>query len=896
MKKNIDNRGKSDAFYLPLSDDEHSRTQTRFSRRELDNQTATGEEIADHGCDIKLGEHDLLDVCPGVQDYYRQGNQVVLLTSRGEVSLEFTGRGNVYVHYRLNGLKQLPGYLLAENNHGTHVEADKEILLSQGDGELIFSCKETAVVVKKSPFRLLFVYQGQLLLEEELGYFEHDFFASQHLECKQPESSFEESNRRQGKTGIALASRRAQERQKQPGFRFKLQQQEKLFAGGQRVLGMDRRGFKLPLYNQTHFGYEDRVEQMNFGLPGLMSSGIYILMFDNTARGELDLGASEQDVLQFSACGGRSAYLVSMADSFPALIESYTQATGRQPLPPIWAFGNIASRFGYRSEAQAREVVAQYRHQQMPLDAIIFDLFWFGPDVQGHMGNLDWDRDNFATGEQMVADFTELGIKTILISEPFILTSSNNWHSGAGANAFVRDNADQPVTFDFFFGNGSLVDVFSEPGQSWFWPFYQKQLDWGIAGFWGDLGEPEAHPAHARHLIGSSGESAGGDEVHNVYGHQWAKLLYQGFCQSRPDQRPFIMMRSGFAGSQRYGMLPWTGDVGRTWGSLKAQVELSLQMGLLGLAYTHSDLGGFIETDHFDSELYLRWLQFGAFQPIFRPHAHDSVVPEPIFHGEQVAEGIREVLRWRYRLLPYNYSLAYENHSRGMPFMRPAFFACDSAANPGADAAVAAADVCGARLLDTRAYLWGPSLLIFPVTAPGVRELDYCLPEGNWFDYFSDRCYSGSGDRVTIPVNEQQIPVLVKGGAIIPHAPDMQNIREYSGDKLFIHYWFDAQVSESGFELYQDDGLSRGYQQGEFKLLSFSARLSEAAVLFQVQLSAGVRLQQAKALVLVVHNADAIRGVYRGEKRLTPHYQASTGQLTVELDFDGATQLLRLTF
>ncbi|WDE04624.1 DUF5110 domain-containing protein [Thalassomonas viridans] len=798
-----------------------------------------------------------------MQAFRLSGRQLVLLTDRGEISLEFVGRDNIYVHYRLNGQKQLPGYLLAEQDLLDCELTSLAPRVSDRNAELVFSCDNSSVIIQKQPVRLVFVYRGKTLLEEEAGYFESVFGASNPL-IPSPAASAEKS----------------------PGFRFKLKPEEKLFAGGQRVLGMDRRGHKLALYNQTHFGYEDRVEQMNFGLPGLMSSGKYILMFDNSARGELDLAASEQDVLQFHACGGRSAYLVSLADNYPALCERYTLATGRQPLPPVWAFGNIASRFGYRSEAQGREVVAEYRRQQMPLDAIIFDLFWFGADVQGHMGNLDWDRDTFATGEQMVADFAELGINTILISEPYVLTSCDNWQPGAAAHAFARDKDGEPVTFDFFFGNGSLVDVFSEAGQNWFWPFYQKQLDWGIAGFWGDLGEPEAHPGHACHMISAANQIAVADEVHNVYGHQWARLLYQGLSQNNKDRRPFIMMRSGFAGSQRYGMLPWTGDVGRTWGSLKAQVELSLQMGLLGLAYTHSDLGGFIETDHFDVELYVRWLQYGAFQPVYRPHAHDSVVPEPVFHGEQVAEKVKAALSWRYRLLPYNYTLAYENHSRGMPFMRPVFFAAVDE--------VKFADSCLSDdyLLDTKAYFWGPSLLVMPVTAPGVSGLDYCLPEGNWFDYFSDTLYTGGSQ--TIPVNEQQIPVLVRGGAIIPHAPDMQNTREYSGDELFIHYWFDAAVNQSGFQLYQDDGLSLGYQQGQYRLLDFNAGISENRILFSVELSAGAPLTQDKALTLVIHNAGDIRRVCLGEKILNCHYQEASGQLSVEFVFDGSPLVLTL--
>ena len=138
---------------------------------------------------------------------------------------------------------------------------------------------------------------------------------------------------------------------------------------------------------------------------------------------------------------------------------------------------------------------------------------------------------------------------------------------------------------------------------------------------WGDLGEPEVFPSK---VITAGGKA---DEVHNIYGHNWAKLLADGYKKDFPTQRPFILMRAGYSGSQRFGMVPWSGDVSRSWGGLQSQMEIALQMGMQGLGYMHSDLGGFAG-DYFDNELYLRWLQYGVFNPIFRPHAQEEVASE----------------------------------------------------------------------------------------------------------------------------------------------------------------------------------------------------------------------------------------------------------------------------
>ena len=769
---------------------------------------------------------------------HRLENQTLTLTtSDGEVKVTALHEEAFEAWYKAD-TPQLPSFAKVDT---LPLASTPLKLVDKGDF-LLFSSKQMTVKVNKAPFKLSFFKGHDLLLEEEIG-----FFAHKSLQ----------------------------------GFRFKLAAKERLLGGGARVLGMDRRGQRLPLYNRAHYGYTTHSEQMNFSIPAVMSDRKYSLLFDNSARGWLDLGKTDPDVLQFEAVGGRHAYIVMAGNSYPELIENYIRVTGPQPLPPRWAFGNHASRFGYRSQKQVLDTIAKYRKLRVPVDSIILDLYWFGPDVKGHMGNLDWDTKQFPQPVEMIEKLKQQDVNTVLITEPFILTGSKKWQEAVNNKALgTALDGESPRVFDFFFGNTGLVDVFSKEGRSWFGNIYKSLADQGVAGVWGDLGEPEVHPHDMLHKIGwQNGMLATGDEVHNAYGHEWARLVRDALQARSPKERPFMIMRAGFAGSQRYGMLPWTGDVGRTWGSLKAQVELSLQMGLLGLAYTHSDLGGFIETDHFDAELYVRWLQYGAFQPIYRPHAHDSVVPEPVFHGGEVAEKVKAALSWRYRLLPYNYSLAYENHSRGIPLMRPVFFAADK---PTGDC-----------LLDTKAYFWGANLLVMPVTAPGVSGLDYCLPEGNWFDYFSDTIYTG-GDSRTIPVNEQQIPVLVKGGAIIPHAPDMQNTREYSGDELVIHYWFDADVSQSGFQLYQDDGLTLGYRQGDYRLLDFSACVGEDRVLFSVELSGGVPLIREKSLTLVIHNAGDIRRVCLGDKVLNSRYQPLSGQLLVDLVFDGSPLVLTL--
>lgn len=575
-------------------------------------------------------------------------------------------------------------------------------------------------------------------------------------------------------------------------FKFDLTTKEKLMGAGERVLGMDRRGYKLPLYNRAHYGYTTHSEQMNYSLPAIMSSKKYILLFDNTAKGWLDLGKSQSNSLKFSAVGGRASFIVAAEDSYPKLINEYVNVTGKQPMPARWFLGNHASRFGYKSQQQVLDTIKLYRELDIPVDSIILDLYWFGKDVQGHMGNLTWDPLTFPEPEKMIAELKGMGVKTTLITEPFILKQAKRHNEAAEAKALSL-NADGTGVkyYDFYFGHTALVDVFSDSGQQWFSTIYEELAEQGVTGVWGDLGEPEVHPEDMQHQLSSYGVIATADEVHNAYGHQWANLVWDTLKQKQPNTRPFILMRAGFAGSQRFGLIPWTGDVSRSWGGLKPQVELSLQMGLLGLAYTHSDLGGFAG-DIYDKEMYIRWLQYGAFQPIYRPHAQDKVPSEPVYHDKETQDILREYIKLRYSLLPYNYSLAYQNSRTGMPLMRPMFFG----------------DEANAELIEINdQFMWGDSLLVKPVTEAGVSSVPVVLPKGQWFNYWTGEKYQGE-QIVDFPVDLTKIPVLVKAGAIIPTVDPVNTIDEYSSAQLKLDYYLDKSVTGSKALVYEDDGVS----------------------------------------------------------------------------------------
>jgi oligosaccharide 4-alpha-D-glucosyltransferase len=681
-------------------------------------------------------------------------------------SIRFTAlnQSTMEVFFHPDGVKQLPSFAIAEEI----LAADKtNIKVSEQADQLTLDAGKLSAVITKVPFSIAYYKDGEFLVAENTGAFAYETMR---------------------------------------GVNFTLQDDEKIMGAGQRVLGMDRRGHRLPLYNKAHYGYETESSQMYYSLPAVMSNKMYVIGFDNSASGYLDIGHTQKDVLQFEAVAGRTSYIISTGDTYADLTKNFVEVTGKQPLPPRWALGNYASRFGYKTQQQVMDTVELFKQQDFPLDAIVLDLYWFGPDIKGHMGNLEWDLENWPEPEKMIKDLKDQGVKTVMITEPFILTTSKQWDSAKSNAVLAKNLQGQPRTFDFYFGNTGLVDVFDPVAQDWFWQFYERLNQQGVSGWWGDLGEPEVHPSDSIHRLESGWATA--DEVHNAYGHKWAEMVYKKQKLSRPDERPFVMMRAGFLGSQRYGMIPWTGDVSRSWGGLKPQVELALQMSLFGLAYTHSDLGGFAGGETFDAELYTRWMQYGVFQPVYRPHAQDNIAPEPVFHDKATQDIVREYVKLRYRLLPYNYSLAYENSLTGLPMMRPTFMHTDKA------------DIDGSL-----SYMWGDAFLVTPVVEQGQTTQQIDLPAGVWFDFWTSQKYQG-GETISVDAPLETLPVLAKAGGFIPMLQnDIPHTDGYNTRELEVHYFADKSVASSRYVMFDDDGVDPNtIESGQYQKLVFEAQ------------------------------------------------------------------------
>ncbi|HSC53016.1 MAG TPA: TIM-barrel domain-containing protein [Phnomibacter sp.] len=586
------------------------------------------------------------------------------------------------------------------------------------------------------------------------------------------------------------------------GLQVAMPQKAPWYGGGERTLPLNRVGQRIPLYNNAQYAYELNVEQLNYSVPFVFTTAGFGLLFDNPAKGYIDFGKTRPGILEAGFFSGDVNVLIIPGKTPAEIIANYALITGRQPLPPRWALGNFASRFGYRSQQQVEEIVQRMQQENFPLDAVIIDIFWFGDSIKGTLGNLDWvNKTKWPTPDKMLAAFRKQSIKTILVTEPFVVQGTKNFE--ASKPYLAKDASGNPYMHNqFYFGYGGLLDLFTPEARTWFWKFYKTQTDLGVTGWWGDLGEPENHPADEYHDLSDFGISrkVGANEVHNMYGHMWSKMLFENWKKHYPQKRIFFLNRAGYAGTQRYSVFPWTGDVARSWGGLKAQLPNLQSMSISGLPYIHSDAGGFTSTPEKDEVLYTRWLQMAAFTPILRPHgtalegldpeAHD-LPSEPIFKNEPYKSIVRNAINTRYSLIPYIYTMAWEQAAQGSPMIRPMFY------NGITDTAL---------LRATEQYMFGNNLLVAPVLAPNLQTQKIYLPEGNWYNFTNNQWREGK-QWIDEPLQLENIPVFVKAGSIIPiwHASKYANTAQYTPDQPLTLRLYPGKNTLSGF-VYDDDG------------------------------------------------------------------------------------------
>jgi len=594
----------------------------------------------------------------------------------------------------------------------------------------------------------------------------------------------------------------------------KLKEDERIYGSGSRAINLDLRGRNLAVNNQANWGYGPGAENLNITLPVVNSSEKYMLYYDNHSIASFDVGLSNSDQLNYTFSNGQADLFVITGKDHGELLKHYSFLTGYQPLPPIWSLGYIQSKYGYETQLEASNIVTQIKNAGFPIDALVLDLYWFGnPNT---MGNLDWDFSRFPNPEAMMSDLKNQGVKTILITEPYFTLNSTNYSFANDQGYFAKQaNGQSYVINGFWAGNAALLDLFHPDVPQWFNQFYTDRTNEGVTGWWTDLGEPETHPSDMFHYGGKTAS-----EIHNVYGLQWNKIVYDNWISEFQDKRLFNLTRSGFAGMQRYSTFPWSGDVQRSFGGLRVQIPIMLSLGLNGIPYMHSDIGGFTGGGN-DDELFVRWVQMGIFSPVFRIHGA-GIETSPTAYSTQAQDITRKYIKWRYKLLPYNYTLAYQASTYGLPFARTMDFY----------------DPTNESLQNiNNQYYWGENLIIAPIVFEGQSQREVILPKGVWISYHNLQNYQGPGSYY-MPAPLEDIPVLVKAGSFIPTVNGLQNTDEYTSQNLVVQYFPDRSQTENRYTLFDDDKTNpNSLADNEFALINFEGQYHNDEI--QIQMSNG---------------------------------------------------------
>ncbi|GGZ88547.1 glycoside hydrolase family 31 protein [Streptomyces subrutilus] len=468
------------------------------------------------------------------------------------------------------------------------------------------------------------------------------------------------------------------------------------------------------------------------------------------------------------------------------VLQGWSGLTGGAAVPPEWALGYQHARWGFGSGAEVRRVVAGYARRGLALSAVHLDIDHY----DGHRV-FTVDRERFADLPGLAAELRGGGVRLVSIVDPAVKADHAVHASGlavGAGGAFVRDARGAEVRGEVWPGECAYPDFTDPAVREWWGGLYEERLARGFAGFWHDMNEPVSFapfgdrtlPRSARHAM----DGAGGDHRsgHNVYALGMARAAWEGLVRLRPDERPFLFSRSGWAGMQRYGG-SWSGDVESSWEGLRASLALVLGLGLCGVPYSGPDVGGFGGSP--SPELYVRWLQLGSYLPLFRTHsAIWAGRREPWEFGAEAEEQARAVLAERERLRPYFLSLAHLARRTGAPYVRPLWWGApeDRALRDCEDA-----------------FLLGDALLVAPVLECGADRRAVRLPRGRWYDTATGAAHEGPG-QILLDAPRGRIPVLARAGSVLP-------VRSPEGDGgVALEVWAPARGRTGGGVVVRDAG------------------------------------------------------------------------------------------
>jgi alpha-D-xyloside xylohydrolase len=528
---------------------------------------------------------------------------------------------------------------------------------------------------------------------------------------------------------------------------------ERFFGLGQHQHGLlDQKGTVIDLVQRN----------TEVSVPFVLSSRGYGFLWNMPGVGRVELGTNRT---RWTADTARQIdYWVTAGPTPADIVSRYAQATGLPPVLPEWASGFWQSKLRYLDQSELLEVAREYKRRELPLSVIVCDYFHWT-----RQGEWKFDPTEWPDPQAMVDELRELGVELLVSIWPTVNPNSENYREMDSRGLLVRYMEGLPLHLPFW-DKGTDGQVFmrfydstNPEARRYIWEKvtagYRR---YGIRAFWLDACEPEIlsdNAENARYFMGQ------GSEVQGIYPREHARGFYEGLHESG-EAEGVLLCRSAWAGSQRYGAIVWSGDIESTFEALAEQIPAGLNVGVAGIPWWTTDIGGFKNGDPttaYFRELIVRWFQFGVFCPIFRLHgvrepgalvgSGQTGAPNEVWSfGEEAYAIIRGQLALRERLRPYVMDLMATASATGLPPMRALFLEF-----PAEGPAWEVSDQ----------YMFGPDVLVAPITAHGARERDVYLPEGaSWLDAWTGEPVGQNG-WVTADAPLERIPVFLReGGAL----------------------------------------------------------------------------------------------------------------------------------
>jgi alpha-glucosidase len=592
---------------------------------------------------------------------------------------------------------------------------------------------------------------------------------------------------------------------------------ENYYGLGDKTGPMNRRNRSFNNWNTDEFGFSESSDPIYKTIPffmGLRHGSAYGVFFDNTYRSNFDFGKESQQFFSFGAEGGELNYYFFAGPDPKRVVGEYTALTGRAPLPPLWTLGYQQCRFTYYPEARVREIAHLLRSKKIPADVIYLDI-----DYQQDYAPFTVNRQYFPHFEQMIADLRAQGIRIIAITDLHIKKDPDHgyapYDSGMANDVFVKNPNGSVFVGPVWPGDSVFPDFTLSRVREWWGNLYKDFLAMGISGFWNDMNEPSVFqradktmPLDTVHRL-DDGTTLEHRAVHNFFGMENARATYEGLRKLQGDERPFVLTRAAYAGTERYAAT-WTGDNSATWNHLWMSTPMLLSLGLSGYPLSGDDIGGFAGTP--PPDLLTRWYELGVFNVIYRNHANKGTGDhEPWASGPQHEAIRRRYIELRYKLLPYIYTGLEETARTGIPLMRPVFL--DYPQFEGSYG-------------DDHDFLFGHDFFAAPVFTEKLDALDVALPPGDWYDFWTSQKHSAKG-KISLHPALDELPLYARAGAIIPMQPVVQSTSEKPSGPLQLRVYPGEDCRGS---LYEDDGHTFAYQRGDFLRVNYSCQVSGNSV------------------------------------------------------------------